>query len=189
MRNILKLAFFALILGACGSEGETSEETSRPALKSDTETARALSKEIDSLESIVYADTLGSNKPAAEMLLNKYSRYAKLFSADKSKSPEYLYKAAAVARGIGKPVEAIRSYDQILKKYPGFERGPEVAFLIGFTYDADMNDPELAREAYENVVERFPDDHYAVQAKNRLETLGTSDEELIRQFMEKQPGA
>ncbi len=172
-----------LIFSACAENKQVDAESCE--LMSNTEKHRIMTQSIDSLESIVYVDTFLTNKTAANQLLQQYSKFAETFPGDKVKSPEYLYKAGALSRGAGLPLKAIRCYDQFLKKYADNSKSPEVCFLIAFTYDADMNDINLAKEAYQEVITRYPDDHWAFQAEQRLETIDMTDEELVQFFMKK----
>ena len=188
IRNTAAIAILILGVASCGENQSNSEDGNSQTPITQTELRRAKLAEIDSLERIVTADTFFTQKSAASELLAKYEKYASIFPGDQSKTPEYLYKAGALARGIGQPLTALRAYDLILSKYGDFERNPEVAFLIAFTYDSDMNNPELARESYEEVVKRYPDDAWATQARQRLQTIGMTDEELIEFLMQKNNG-
>lgn len=188
IRNTAAIAILILGTASCGENQSKSEDGNSQTPITQTELRRAKLAEIDSLERIVKADTFFTQKSAASELLAKYEKYASTFPGDQSKTPEYLYKAGALARGIGQPLTALRAYDLILSKYGDFERNPEVAFLIAFTYDSDMNNPELARESYEEVVKRYPDDAWATQARQRLQTIGMTDEELIEFLMQKNNG-
>jgi hypothetical protein len=61
-----------------------------------------------------------------------------------------------------------------------------VAFLQAFTYDEDLDQPDLAKECYQKVIELFPGDQWAIQAEQRLQTIGMSDEELLEFLKKKQ---
>lgn len=171
------------MLTSCGEEAGKGEST---ALITDTEHHRRMQAEIDSLEKIVYADDFQFEEAEVLNLRNKYDRFARRFDGDKTKSPEYLYKSAALSRALGMPTEAIKTYQHILTKFSGFERNPEVQFLIAFTYDEDIRQKSLAKEAYNDVIEKFQGDHWAIQAERRLETIDMTDEEMIQYFMQKQ---
>jgi len=162
------------------------EEKKSSGLITDTEKHRMMQAEIDSLEQIVYADDFEFDKEQVVALRNTYDEFASRFSGDETKSPEYLYKSAALSRAVGKPTEAIKTYQHILTKFKGFDRNPEVQFLIAFTYDEDIRERSLAKESYREVIEKFPGDHWAIQAERRLETIDMTDEEMIRYFMDKQ---
>lgn len=154
-------------------------------LISNTEDARRLRALIDSLEKIVYNENFDLNENSSSHLMEAYKEYTTKFVGDKKLTPEYLYKSAAISRGVGLPIKAIKLYDQILTDYPKYERNPEVAFLLAFTYDEDLKQPERAKEAYQELLEKYPDDMWADQARARLESIDKSDDELIKSFIEK----
>jgi len=183
MKYVIATVACVFVFSAC-TENEQVDARSCEVM-SQTEKHLIMTKSIDSLETIVYKDTFGTNKEAANQLLQQYSKFAETFPGDKEKSPEFLYKAGALSRGAGLPLKAIRCYDQFLKKYPANDKSSEVSFLIAFTYDADMNEINLAKEAYQDVVMQYPGDHWALQATQRLKTIDMSDEELVQFFMKK----
>lgn len=178
----LMTIFAGVVLFAC--QPPASDQVQKDLL-SNTEDKRRLITLIDSMEQIVYTDNFDLNENSSADLMEAYNEYTTKFVVDQKRTPEYLYKSAAISRGVGLPIKAIKLYDKILADYPGYERNPEVAFLLAFTYDEDMKQPERAKEAYEDLLERYPDDMWAEQATARLESIDKSDEELIKSFMEK----
>ncbi len=182
MRQVF--GFIALVLIATACSGPEDPEV-KESLKSNTERHREMVKTIDSLQTLVFAEEANMKSPATGDLLQQYLRFAKMFPGDKEKSPEYLYKAAALSRANKLPVKAVKLYSEILKKYPNYIKAPEVAFLLAFTYDEDLKQQEEARKAYQKVIDDFPGDTWAQQAEERLKTIDMSDEELIEKFMEK----
>lgn len=177
---------FAVFLGTVLISCDSSEEEAvQSDLISNVQDSKRLMTKIDSLENIVYDENADlNNVPTAELMV-AYNEYTQKFVGDKKKTPEYLYKSAAISRAVNLPVKAIKIYDQILNDYPGYERNPEVAFLMAFTYDEDLNQKDQAKEAYQEVIEKFPGDKWAEQASARLENIDMSDEDLVKSFMEK----
>lgn len=184
--GIILLFLTGIILPSCGNQEDSEVQK---AVISATEARRQMISKIDSLEDIVYVDTFDYQAKATSELLRTYDEYTQKFIGDKEKTPEYLYKAAALCRATKLPVKALKYYDRILKDYPDFERNPEVAFLSAFTYDEDLNAKDRAKEAYQEVIEKFPDDKWAEQAQERLKTIDMTDEELIQSFMKKDAAA
>ncbi len=185
IRTVGLALFGALVLVSCSSEETGSEERA----KSNAEKKLELATRIDSLETVMEEKNLLPGDEMMGDLLKDYIEYTEKYPGDMDKTPEYLYKAAAISRAINLPVKAIKLYDKILAKYPRWEKAPEVAFLTAFTYDEDLNEPELAKEAYEKVIEKYPGDLWAVQAEQRLATVEMSDEELLEFLKEKQKEA
>jgi|SRR5690554_2987505 len=182
LQHFVIIFFSSLFLFGCQ---QSVEEQAQKALISNTQDQRRLKAVIDSLEKIVYTENFDLNEISSANLMDAYSEYTTKFVVDKERAPEYLYKSAAISRAIGLPIKAIKLYDKILAEYPDYEKNPEVAFLLAFTYDEDMKQPERAKEAYEELIEKFPDDMWAEQASARLENIDKSDEELIQSFLEK----
>lgn len=174
--------FCATIIVSCSSENDGSAERA----KSKAEQKAELTARIDSLETVMQENNLLPGDLVMGDLLKDYIEYTEKYPADLGKTPEYLYKAAAISRAVNLPVKAIKLYDRILSKYPNWEKAPEVAFLQAFTYDEDLNQAELAKESYEKVIEKYPGDLWAVQAEQRLATIEMSDEELLEFLIEKQ---
>ncbi|HKK40512.1 MAG TPA: tetratricopeptide repeat protein [Cryomorphaceae bacterium] len=172
----------AAVLLACSAEETGSEQRA----KSNAEHKQEMNARIDSMETVMEEKNLLPGDMMMGELLQDYLEYTEKYPGDMDKTPEYLYKAAAISRAINLPVKAIKLYDKILAKYPNWEKAPEVAFLEAFTYDEDLNQPELAKEAYEKVIEKFPGDLWAVQAEQRLATISMSDEELMEFLKQKQ---
>lgn len=185
---MMRIFMFALFFGGmalaagCGSGNQSDREEG---LISDTEKHRRMKAEIDSLEHIIYDDDFAFDPEMVSDLKQRYEKFAQRFGGDEEKSAEYLYKAGALSRALGMPTEGVKIYRRLLTKFSGYARAPEVQFLIAFTYDEDLNEKELAEEAYNEVINKFPGDHWALQAERRLETLYMTDEEMVRFFMER----
>lgn len=175
--------FLGTLLISCGN---TEDESVRRDLLSNVQDSKRLMVKIDSLEKIVYDENANMDSVPTAQLMSAYNEYTQKFVGDKKKTPEYLYKSAAISRAVNLPVKAIKIYDKILSDYPGFERNPEVAFLMAFTYDEDLKQKDQAKEAYLEVIEKFPGDKWAEQASARLENIDLSDEDLVKSFMEKE---
>lgn len=183
MNRIIIVIVLGILVGACGNDKE--EKVLKKALMSNTQKHEILIANIDSLESVFYADSLQLNTNTTTALMKAYIEFSTLFVADKELSPEYLYKAAALARANKLPVKAIRYYSQIENDYPGYIKNSEAAFLLAFTYDEDLNQKEQAKEAYQDVVDKYPGDMWAIQSEERLKTIDMSDEDLIESFRQK----
>lgn len=184
MKNMtfLSALFVAALMVSCGS---AEEESVKQDLMSNVQDSKRLMTKIDSLEKIVYNENSDLNNVPTAELMEAYNEYTQKFVGDMARTPEYLYKSAAISRAVNLPVKAIKLYDKILKDYPEFERNPEVAFLMAFTYDEDLQQKDQAKEAYQDVIEKFPGDKWAEQASARLENIDLTDEELVKVFMEK----
>jgi tetratricopeptide (TPR) repeat protein len=188
IRNLSSLLLVALLVIACSGTEEPAQTTDKFETTMNQRERHLV--DIDSLEAEVYSDTMDLNAPEVGQLLQSYLDYSEKYPGDIEKTPEFLYKSAALCRATGVPVKALKIYSQLLSDYPNFIRNSEAAFLLAFTYDEDLNQLDLAEEAYQEVIDKYPGDIWAAQAEERLKTLGMSDEELIEMFMKKnQSGA
>lgn len=183
---INKIFFGFVLIGLFQSCVDSEKKIVQESVKSNTEARRIMLSQIDSLEAIVYVDSFSLNDASTSTLLQTYLKYTRLFVGDQEKTPEFLYKSAALSRAAGLPGKAIKLYEQIITDYPTYIRNPEVAFLIAFTYDEEIKSSEEAKIAYQNVIEKYPGDMWATQASERLKTIDMTDEELIEQFMKNQ---
>jgi tetratricopeptide (TPR) repeat protein len=125
------------------------------------------------------SQTVDTNSVAE--LLSAYQNFATRF-ADDSLAPEYLYKAAGLAVGFIRGVQAIEIYETIIKTYPSFKKLPECYFMEAFTYENTLGNFGKASEYYNKFLSMFPEHELADDAKSALKFLGKSPEEMVREF-------
>ena len=179
---------------ACGNNAENAENKEATPEPEVTENKMDLSKEelqarIDELTQFLMTQrTIVPNQKEAFDIISYYKVYADKFRDD-SLSVGYLYKAGEVSTAITQHNQAIHFFERVAKDYPDSPKAPEATFLVAFTYHEHLKDIDRARESYERVIAMYPDHHWAQQAKGLLSTLDMSEEELIRQFEEKNKSA
>lgn len=175
IQNVLFVAI-ALLMAACGGMSEQEME-----VKQEKE---ELVHRIDSLENLLFGQEANVDREVAAQLLQSYIQFTDTYPTDE-RSPDFLYKGAGIARGVGVHTRALKMYQRILEDYPEFGKQAETHFLIAFTYDNDLKEVELARAAYQEVIDQFPEHEFAEQSAERLKTIDLSDEELIELFMQR----
>jgi len=182
MRIIALFSLITTVFVSCSSDSPVQQRA-----LSNAEMKEQLNGKIDSLEGVMEKNNLMlEDDLLVSSLLQSYIKYTEMYPADFEFTPEYLYKSAALSRAIDLPIKAIKIYDKILKDFPNWEKAPEVAFLQAFTYDEDLKEAQLAKEAYEEVIAKYPEDYWAVQAEQRLSTVEMSDEELLEFLLQRQ---
>ncbi|KAA3618038.1 MAG: hypothetical protein DWQ05_08305 [Calditrichaeota bacterium] len=67
---------------------------------------------------------------------------------------------------------AIDIHNDVIKKYPGSKLEVRSQFMIGYIYANELNELENARVAYEEFLNKFPDDELAASVKWEIENLG-----------------
>jgi len=80
---------------------------------------------------------------------------------------------------------AINFYDTISQKYPTFKRAADCIFIRGFIYNDKLKDTAKARAMYQMVIDKYPHDSIASQARAAISILGKSYDEIIKGFEEK----
>lgn len=168
MRSLLFLSI-ALTLAAC-SGGEKA-----PSGKAAEMVARIQSME----DSLFNSGTF--EKRNAQALLDVYKAYAATFPLD-SLAPEYLFRAAGVAKSMREPQQSIALYDRIIVDYPSWNKLADAYYLKAFTIDSELDQKGEAKRAYEEVINLFPEHPFARDARVMIEHIGLSDEELIAKF-------
>ncbi|MFZ1687539.1 MAG: tetratricopeptide repeat protein [Flavobacteriales bacterium] len=174
MKTILTVSLpIALLLHACGGGGASTPTDDATAGK------RMMQGRIDSMRNAMEDDTLYDARGAQE-LLDVYKAYAKANPHD-SLSPEYLFRAAGLSDPLGRPDESMLLYERVIRDYPGWSRIVDCYYLRALTLDK-MGKKDEARMAYEEVISRYPDHQFAKDAKQMIENLQYTDEQLIEKF-------
>ncbi len=168
------LIVFVLLLAACGESAKVEER----------DEADIMAERIRAMEDSLFQN-MAFDKRNAQMLLDVYKAYAAANPLDE-RSPEYLFRAAGVARSMKDPQQSIRLYDRILVDYPGWEKLPDVYYLKAFVIDSDLGHMGDAREAYRKVIALYPEHPFAQDARVMIENLEYTDEELIERFKKMQ---
>ena len=173
MKYIGYILGLVILLSACNGSEEKSKNN-------DTDLYSSIKK----LETELFGSTQGKiDRNKAIELIDLYSEYANSNPED-TLSPEFLYKASDISMNMRRPVQTIELFNQLLTKYPEYEKTPTVLFLKAFVYEDQMNDYDRARKYYELFLEKYPDNEFADDAEISLKNLGKTPEELIKEFEE-----
>ena len=133
----------------------------------------------DKLKDVTKIDVKNANKA-----ISSYTKFAQYFPGD-SLSPGFLFKAAMLAMSCNQYQRALGLYDSIYMNYPTFKQAADCIFVQGYIYDNFLKDTAKAHAKYQAVINKFPSDKLAMDAKAAISDLGKSNEEIIREFEEK----
>jgi TolA-binding protein len=122
------------------------------------------------------------------------SSYEKLVNEfpDSKLAPEALVKEAALyhdnkIKDISKE-ESLRKSAEIFKsiaeKYPKSEQAPSSLFMAGFIYANDIKDYDNAIKTYKLFLEKYPDNQLASSAKDEIDNMGLSPEQILKKKIE-----
>ncbi len=130
-------------------------------------------------------DDMGLNRNASMNYIDACQAYA-LSNPGSKNSPEYLYKAAEVAKSIRSSSKSLSLYDWILNKYPDHERAPTALFIKGFILENELKNQVSAKAVYQQFLEKYPNHQLADDVNFLVENLGKSDEEIAKIIESKQ---
>jgi len=177
------ISLFFVFTSCSNNESNEAKETA-DTLTVDAQKApdkQELYNHILELEKEIFDTTKSLNRGAAIDLMVSYAKYANSFPND-SLSPEFLYKAAEVARGFGDGKKAIGYYELLLQKYPNYSKRAVSLFMIAFTYDNLLKDTANAGKFYRKFIKEYPNHKLAEDAKQLLKFLGKNPEDIIKGF-------
>jgi len=134
MKNIIFLLIIITItISACNTNHTQNNLTSRD----------SAIMNIQNLEHRLYGDSVQVIKRGVAMeTIIAYAKFAHNFPED-SLSPEFLFKAAEIARALHNGKEAVLYYNMIYTDFPENEKAPTALFLEAFTYENILKEATL----------------------------------------------
>ncbi len=140
---------------------------------------------IAQMEQITISDVKAVSYEKADSLINGYLDYVKTYPED-SLCATYLYRAADVYANTKRCEESIKTYDRLIKNYPDNVLVEQAYFLKGVVFSQTCLNKEMAKEAFEEFMKKFPSSPLYNQAQVLLVMDTMKDEmDLIRQFEQK----
>ncbi len=122
------------------------------------------------------------DKKLAAQFIETCEGYAAI-TASEDKYAELLSKAAGLAKTVESYNQALMLYARLSDRLPKHPKAPTALFMQGHIYENDLNDMDKAKAAYEQFLQRYPNDpDYADDAKIALDQLGKTPEEIIKGF-------
>lgn len=105
---------------------------------------------------------------------------------DAEETPELIFKAADMCVNLRWSKQAIDFLNIIINEYPKFAKAPDALFMLAFVYDHLVDDDAKAGELYRAFIDQYPDHVFVRDAEASIRILGKSDEEIIREFEQRQ---
>ena len=139
--------------------------------------------DVKKAEAALFNEDQTTNAEAVPNAIATFSKYAEE-NPEAADAAEYLFKAVEIS--INTKQDAQQSIDlvnRLVKNYPTFDKNPVALFMLAtFVYDEQQHDLDKAREAYQQVIDQYPDSPFARDAEIAITQLGMTPEELIRMF-------
>ncbi len=185
MKTIQFFAFtllFSSIIFSCGSEAtdEVTIETEIPEIGVDT--TEFLSN-LSALEERINSSIDMPKEKDLKEAITAFQDFAAIFPED-PKAPDYLLKASDISLTTDQPQMSVNLLDQIITKYPNYKRLEDVKFNRASHLDFELRDTTLAKEAYKEFMEQYPNSPLVNDCQSRIENIRYSMEELTEKFMQ-----
>jgi tetratricopeptide (TPR) repeat protein len=164
-----------------------------PNFKSKDEIQAQMTEEITSVDTYVTKlgesiftnpDDIGVNRKSALQYVDACEAYA-LAYPESTAAPEFLFKAAEVAKSIQTFPKSLSIYDWLIDKYPNYDKTPTAMFLKGFIIENNLGNDSLALVSYKEFMAKYPNDDLVDDAEFLIQNLGKTDEEILQMIEEK----
>ncbi len=178
-KRLLALSCGLLTIGfySCSSGGSNGTAANSDTLRqSDLNAIKAIEAKLKT--------TMTPDPYVYNQAVSAYLKFANSFPND-TMAPMCLFDAANISMSLNQYQRAVNLYDSVNVKYPTFKRAADCIFIRGFIYDDKLKDTAKARTMYQMVIDKYPHDSLAIQARAALSILGKSYDEIIKQFEEK----
>ena len=170
MKKII-LAIMGLgLIAACGSKNEVPDRD-------------VLVDSIEVMEQSLMNASVNTDLQKADQMIALYDLFADNYPDD-SLAPIYMMRSAEIEINTGSYEAGIATLDSIMNLYPGYEELPICQFMKGTAYEMNQQ-YDLAREAYTEFVERYPDHVLAADTRKILPYVGLTPEEQLEAIMGK----
>jgi TolA-binding protein len=134
------------------------------------------------------------NEASENLKNNKTSEavaaYQKLIDEypESEQAPEALYQLATIYQGVLLPDltreesmnKSIESFKKIFEKYPQNKYAPVSLFMSGFVQANELQNYDEATKAYNLFLQKYPDHELAKSAKEELDNMGLSPEDILK---------
>jgi outer membrane protein assembly factor BamD (BamD/ComL family) len=85
------------------------------------------------------------------------------------RGPEELWNFAQTSDD---PGDRLRSFREVVDKFPDDEYAPQALFMVGFVLAEEMFDFSTAERTFAELVERYPESEYSDMARWMIENMG-----------------
>jgi tetratricopeptide (TPR) repeat protein len=175
--NLFAILVITSFVVACSNGGKKQEPTKL--------SEKTYLFQIDSMEKVLYANPeAGYNKDAALKMVNLYANTVTAYPLTPL-APDYLFKAGEISSSLSNSKKAIEFFKKAYEVYPDYSKAAYCLFLQAFIYENQLKQLGNAEQLYREVIKEFPKDKIAQDAQACINNLGKSDEQLIKEFEEK----
>ena len=120
----------------------------------------------------------GADSAQVDQAFRYYNAFIERFPED-PRCDDALRMLAKLSRQQGRMHDAIAHYERLLRDHPASDFGSEAQFMIAFILEEDLRQLDVARDAYRQVIEKFPGSELAVSARRLLPHVGENPEDWV----------
>jgi len=161
---VLVGVFSAFILACSGNGEDTAYDETQEDYLPDAPDYETYSAEMKDLENRILVSFAG-------------------YYPDDAASPDYLLKAADYALALGQPEKSVKILTRIIDEYPNYDRMESVMFNKASHQDFELRDTTNAKNSYREFIAKFPNSDLVDDAKNRIENISLTLDELADKFI------
>lgn len=170
MKKIILAIMGMGLLAACGNRNNVPDRD-------------VLVDSIEVMEQSLMNASVNTDLQKSNQMIALYDLFANNYPDD-SLAPIYMMRSAEIEINTGNYEAGIATLDSIMNLYPGYEELPICQFMKGTAYEMNQQ-YDLAREAYTEFVERYPDHVLASDTRKILPYVGLTPEEQLEAIMGK----
>jgi len=178
---VLVGVFSAFILACSGNGEDTAYDETQEDYLPDAPDYETYSAEMKDLENRILVSLVPDEKLMKEAV-TKFQDFAGYYPDDAA-SPDYLLKAADYALALGQPEKSVKILTRIIDEYPNYDRMESVMFNKASHQDFELRDTTNAKNSYREFIAKFPNSDLVDDAKNRIENISLTLDELADKFI------
>lgn len=160
MKKYLFLVLIPLLIISCSKTSDQEYFNQAKKLLDEQKTSEA----VTSLEALVNEYPESEISPAALVQLAQIYQN----QLDKNIKPKESFEKAE------------NYFMQVYEKYPDSEEAPKALFMSGFILANDLQNYDKATTSYNLFLEKYPSHPLAVSAKEELDNMGLTPEEILK---------
>lgn len=164
MKKIVLAIIGMGLMVSCGSKNEVPDRD-------------VLVDSIEAMEQNLMNASISMDFQKADSMIALYNLFANNYPDD-SLAPIYMFRSAEIGINTGNFEVAISTLDSIMELYPGYEDIAMCQFMKGWAYELNQQ-YDLAREAYTEFVEKYPDHMLAADTRKTIPNIGLTPKEQL----------
>lgn len=192
MKNTFYLILLSSLFIGCSSsddEANTSPNVVKVAPEDLIDTYEERVGEIEKYNSMMLNDSLTFDPKIAKDLIKAYEGFIDSEYNFKSEAKEYMFKTGELYMALNKPHEAIKYFNMLLDRDPGYKLAPAALFYKASTIGDMLKEHDEAKKLYQEFIDTYPDHELLESAKASISIEGKDLNELIKEFEKKNQSA